>query len=99
VRRAVERPRLRLRQDLIPWSGREVADPLAALDEPGEGPQQRDLVGGVRTIAVGHPPRPHHLVPPLPRPEARGGQARELGHLVDLVCPVGSGQADILGQG
>ena len=49
----------------------QVADPLACRRSAGRSPQQGDLVGRVGPVAVGQAPGPHHLVPPLPRPEPR----------------------------
>ena len=88
----VERPGLGLGQDVLARPGRELADALARLDEPGERPEQGHLIGGVGPVSVGHAPRAHHLVAPLPGPEPRGGQAGELGYFVDLVGPIGSGE-------
>ena len=48
LRRAVERARLRPGQDVLARPGGQVADPLAALDQPGERPQQGDLIGRCR---------------------------------------------------
>ena len=89
LRRAVGRPGLRLGEDVLARARGQVADPLAAFDEPGEGAEQRDLIGGVGPVAVCHPLRPHHFVAAFPRPQARGREAGQLGHLVDLVGAIG----------
>jgi hypothetical protein len=58
-------------QDLIGSADGEMADPLSRLDQPRKGTQERDLVGGVSTVTVGHAPRANYFVATFPRSETR----------------------------
>ena len=65
------------------------------LDQPGERPEQGDLLGGIGTVPVRLPRGTDDGVPPFPRAQAGRRQAGKPGGFVNLVRPVPPG--DCLG--
>ncbi len=87
VRRKVDSPGLGPVEDFAHRLDCEVANPFAPGDQLGERAEQRDLFGGIGTIAVGHPRGPNDGITSFPGSQARGSQAGQAGNLMDFVGP------------